>query len=175
MPDEKMKSLMQRLMSGNERFITGNPDRIAPHAVGQQPNVVILTCADSRVPPELIFDAWLGEIFTVRVAGNVAYESSVIESLEYAVVHLGVPLLMIMGHTGCGAVKAAEDQDSPSGLLGEVALSFSPNGDHVIDNVRRQVLALPDRSQTIANAISKDRLTIKGAVYDLKTGKVEFL
>jgi len=168
--------MLERLEQGNARFIDKRGvAAIKEHMGGQSPKVAILTCADSRVPPELIFDAWLGEIFTVRVAGNVAYEPSVIESLEYAVVHLHVPLLIIMGHTGCGAVKAAEDQDSPSGLLGEVARSFTPNGDHVIENMRRQVEALPKRSPAIAKALDDGNLTIKGSIYDLKTGKVEFL
>ena len=104
---------LQRLIDGNERFLrgeareTGLPrETVARLAHGQQPFVTILGCSDSRVAPELIFDAGLGELFVIRVAGNVL-SAEVAGSMQYAVAHLQTPLLVVLGHEGCGAIQAA--------------------------------------------------------------------
>jgi carbonic anhydrase len=104
---------LQRLIEGNERFLAGKAhfptvckETLADLAKGQQPYATILGCADSRVPPELIFDANFGELFIVRVAGNVV-SPEVMGSLQYAGAHLHTPLFLVLGHEGCGAVKAA--------------------------------------------------------------------
>lgn len=111
-PAVSPEEALSRLMSGNDRYVQGfaaRPHADAPRrvevAAGQKPFAVILTCADSRVPPELIFDQGLGDLFVIRVAGNVV-DDAVLGSIEYAVIHLGSPLVMALGHERCGAVKA---------------------------------------------------------------------
>src|SRR6187401_3371125 len=106
---------LQRLKAGNERFLAGTArfptvqkEILADLAKGQHPYATILSCSDSRVPPELIFDAGFGELFIIRVAGNV-YSSEVAGSLQYAGQHLKTPLFVVLGHTSCGAVHAALD------------------------------------------------------------------
>lgn len=104
-----------RLIEGNHRFVSGEPAHAhqdPEHRVelraGQAPFAIILGCADSRVPPELVFDQGLGDLFTVRVAGNVVDEM-VLASIEYAAAHLHTPLVIVLGHTGCGAVQAVHE------------------------------------------------------------------
>ena len=92
--------VMNDLMDGNGRFISESGGGLARHVEGQSPKAVILSCSDSRIIPEKIFDQDIGDLFMVEVAGNVAYDSSVLQSIEYAVVHLKVPLLIVLGHTG---------------------------------------------------------------------------
>ena len=116
---------LQKLMDGNQSNMSGtltNQKRSTPQvrqglAAGQKPYAVILSCADSRVPPEIIFDKGFGEIFVIRVAGNVA-DPVALGSIEYAVEHLGSPLIMVLGYTKCGAVTAAvEDKGEPHGNI----------------------------------------------------------
>src|SRR4051812_41623584 len=104
---------LQRLVDGNERFLSGRTRweretaaALATLTDGQQPYATILGCSDSRVPPELVFDTGLGELFVVRVAGNV-FSGEVAGTLQYAGVHLGTPLIVVLGHSGCGALTAA--------------------------------------------------------------------
>ncbi len=170
------REIINDLMQGNEKFASRNSNELQKHVAGQSPKVAILTCADSRVSPELIFDVGIGDIFVMRVAGNVAFEASVIQSLEYAVEHLHVSVLLIMGHTHCGAVAAAKEHDvKPAGLLGEIKKSFSMEGDHVLANVKRQVKKLPERSKVVELALNEDRLKIIGVIYNLENGRVEFI
>ena len=161
------------LLQKNNVFVEKYGEDIPIHVAGQSPKVAILTCADSRVPPELIFDAGIGEIFVVRVAGNVAFEPSVIESLEYAVAHLNIDMLLIMGHTKCGAVAAAEGGAS-SPLMDEIKAGFD-GVDNILANLRRQLDELPKRSAVIRDAVESGKLELRGAMYRLETGKVEFL
>jgi carbonic anhydrase len=106
---------MELLREGNARYVNADPAhpncggerRSETASEGQHPFVAVLSCSDSRVPVELVFDRGIGDIFVIRVAGNIAIDRGVIGSAEYAAGHLGVPLLVVMGHTGCGAVKAA--------------------------------------------------------------------
>ena len=150
------------------------------HVGGQSPKAVILSCSDSRVVPEILFDQWIGEIFVVMVAGNVACDPMVIQSLEYAVGQLNVPLLLVLGHTHCGAVALTEtcmaDESLDGGaLVEEIASGFDADDDHIVANVKRQVKMLPVRSEIIANAMGDDNLAVIGAMYDLETGKVRLL
>ncbi|MCK4717760.1 MAG: carbonic anhydrase [Thermoplasmata archaeon] len=172
-----MNDAVKSLIRGNERFVSHRGDGLKKHVAGQHPRVAVLTCSDSRVVPEFIFDADIGEIFVVRVAGNVAMDTTVLESLEYAVEHLNVEILLILGHTNCGAVCAAEEcmEDEPDGLLKEIRECFSTHGDHFLANTLHQLDKLPLRSQAIAKAIEEGRLKLIGAMYHLDTGKVEFL
>jgi len=189
---------LQRLVSGNERFLRGEarfsgltPEMLADLAGGQQPYATILGCSDSRVPPEVIFDAGLGELFVVRVAGNVL-SAEVAGSLQYAGAHLKTPLFVVLGHDGCGAVKAAlesRDQgvkqrsriqilvDSILPALGDVdshLQSAQQLARAVESNVRWTVRRIRESPEGQARQ-AEGRIMLVGAIYDLQSGRVRFL
>ena len=151
---------------------------------GQEPYAIILSCADSRVVPELSFDTGLGELFVVRVAGNVA-NTSTIGSIEYAVAHIGCPLLVVMGHQNCGAVTAAigggDNGYNINHLLSHVTPAMAAAGDGadinavVKKNAELTVDELSARSSIIRDAIEAGKLKVVPAYYALETGQVEFL
>ena len=153
---------------------------------GQHPHAVILGCADSRVPPEIVFDQGLGDLFTVRVAGNVAGDYE-IASIEYAVEHLHTPLLVVMGHQKCGAVSAAAEGGKADGHLSELIKAIQPAVDKaksmpgdVIDNaVRTNVEMVVSQLRTsqplLSSFVKAGKLRVVGAVYSLDTGKVTWL
>ncbi len=189
---------LQKLIDGNKRFQTGNAhfptvckETLADLARGQQPYATILGCSDSRVPPELIFDANFGELFIVRVAGNVM-SPEVAGSMQYAGAHLHTPLFLVLGHEGCGAVTAALDTKLHSvqhrsriQLLVDNILpglcDIDPNAEStdqlaqaVEANVRwsmRQIRESPEG----ARALEEGRAKLAGAVYEIATGSVRFL
>ncbi len=189
---------LARLKAGNERFLRGESHFptlqsavLEDLAQGQQPYATILGCSDSRVPPELVFDAHLGELFIVRVAGNTI-GNAVLGTLQYAGAHLHTPLFVVMGHEGCGAVKAAlawrfdnQRAESRIELLLENILpaleDVDPKLPHearvaaaVQANVRYTMSYLLDTPEAKARlAISDMRLV--GAIYELRTGRVRFL
>ncbi len=183
---------LERLKAGNERFTADKADRKnvgkdrrQELAKGQHPFAVVLTCADSRVAPELVFDQGLGDLFVLRVAGNVA-DPAVLGSIEYAVEHLHTPLIVVMGHESCGAVKAALDGgrlegnlatlirmiDVGTGLPKEPKAAFDGG---VKNNATRQARLLTTRSDVIKEMAHSRRVEIVPAVYSLSTGKVEWL
>lgn len=174
------------LTEGNRRFAAGlaqhpnqSPDRRREIAQRQEPLAAILTCADSRITPEIIFDQGLGDLFVARVAGNVA-DPIVIETLDLAVKGLGINLIMVLGHTRCAAITSAVTSTRGEGPL-ERALApalqaaRAAGGDVVINTIRenvrltRSVLA---RSDEFAATIGQERLAIVGAIYDLDSGRV---
>jgi len=189
---------LQRLVEGNSRFAAGTPSR--PHqsadyrkelVPGQHPIATILGCSDSRVPSELVFDQGFGDLFVVRVAGNIGGADD-LGSVEYAVIHLSTPLVVVLGHESCGAVTAALGSSEARGheaagiqdMLAHVVPSLAgvnrtlplPEQVHqgVEANVRRSVehlRATPDLKSKLAGGT----LDIVGAVYDLDTGKVRLL
>lgn len=183
---------LDRLLAGNERFVRGEAQGRAPRAelaAGQSPFAVILSCSDSRVPPEIVFDQGLGDVFLVRVAGNTAIDPILLGSIEYGVGVLGAVLLMVLGHEGCGAVTAALDHvhqgtAAPGDIQAVIdpvvpaarAVSGEPADrqlDHAVrENVRRQVAALEAAPSVLAPAVAVGRLTVVGAEYTLATGKV---
>lgn len=185
---------LEVLLEGNRRFTEGNhreagerPD-LAGLTDSQSPFAAVLCCSDSRVPPEHIFDQGFGRIFVVRVAGNIAGESEV-GSLEYAVDHLHVPLLLVLGHEGCGAVKAALG-DGAQGALGRLLERLVPavkpvlrQGEGVEDAVTEAVEAniwytmnrLIRESPVIDRGVQAGRLLLKGACYSLSSGEVRML
>ena len=168
--------IIQELISLNKKYVDDNSSELKKYLSGQNPKIAVLTCADSRVVPEFIFKKNLGELFVVRVAGNVAMDSSVITSLEYAVDHLNVSHLIILGHTYCGAVKASEEsKDDSIALFEEIKKGFSLNHDHIIGNVKRQYDVLFQRSDIILKAVKDDKLKIVCAIYNLESGFVDFL
>lgn len=188
---KRLKDGNARFVSGQARFSTLQADDLAELAKGQKPYATILGCSDSRVPPELVFDAGFGELFVVRVAGNTL-GPSIAGTLQYASAHLHTPLFVVLGHEGCGAVKAAIDSKfhgaqhkSRIALLLENILPALDNMDEklapetLVDaaveaNVRwtmRQLLESPERQTGMA----QDGLMLVGAVYGLRTGRVRFL
>lgn len=157
---------------------------------GQHPHAIVLSCADSRVPPETVFDQALGEIFTIRVAGE-ALDSSVIASVEYAVEHLGPRLLVVMGHTQCGAVDAAlkikEGDTAGSESLDKLLADIRPRlktvpGDKISSNLEVESALnaaeiardIVKRSEVIRKKVEAGELVIKSALYRMDTGKVSF-
>jgi carbonic anhydrase len=179
------------LLAGNARFVKGKStghDLVARReevADEQQPYAVVLSCSDSRVPSELVFDATLGDLFVCRVAGNVL-DPFVVGSIEYAVVHLSPVLVVVMGHERCGAVTAAVELvnggGSPGGSIHAVVDALGAvlePGMSVDDGVRANALAgaraLPERSAIVRQAAESDALQVVPAVYSLDSGRVELL
>ena len=175
---EKSEAIKNRLIQGNLKYVEKYGQELEKHVSGQSPDVAILTCSDSRVPLEHLFDVGIGEIFAIEVAGNVAFDPSVLGSLDYAVAHLHVPLLVILGHSHCGAVNASEagpgDDSSIGQIVEEIRCAFGTD-DNIKQNVLRQIDQLKERSQIIANALNNKELEVKGAIYHLETGKVEWI
>ena len=186
-----IQDVIQRLKTGNTRFVADKLDgklqdsnRRNSLTGGQQPYAIILSCADSRVVPELAFDTGLGELFVVRVAGNVANSSS-IASIEYAVAHLGSKVIVVLGHQSCGAVTAAV-QGGDNGynlnhLLSHITPAVSAAGataevnEVVKKNAAMTAKELKNRSTIIRNAVEKGDVSILPAYYNLDSGKVDFL
>jgi len=183
--------IIERLEEGNKRYIADKLDgklqdstRRQELTQGQNPHTIVLSCADSRVVPELVFDSGLGELFVVRVAGNVANTSS-IASIEYAVAHIGSEVLVVLGHQSCGAVTAAmaggDNGYNLNHLLSHVApaLAKADDGAQVNDvvriNARLNAEELMNRSDIIRGAVEAGKLKIVPAYYNLDSGKVDFL
>ena len=173
-----MQTLIQKLISGNEAYLASgknlgdiSPSRREQTAAGQNPYAVVLTCSDSRVIPEAIFSAGIGDLFVIRVAGNVATDS-VLASVEYAVDHLGCQLVVVLGHTNCGAVDAALRHE-PTGyvkiLTDKIRQAISDAKDPTVATERNAI-----RSADQINAALHISCATP-AVYDIATGKVRFL
>lgn len=185
------------LKNGNRRFLKGSLRKdgqttkdIQKLATGQSPHTIILSCSDSSVPPEVVFDQKLGEIFVIRVAGE-ALDTSAIGSIEYAVEHLGPRLLVVMGHSSCGAVKAALDtldgSDAGSPALNALVHDIHPRvasykrsiaSKDLIDeswaNTRGAAHDLLSRSKILQEKVASGKLVIKSAMYHLSDGNVDF-
>jgi carbonic anhydrase len=191
------RDALMRLLEGNRRFMEGHPvhpdqtlERIRELKKGQHPFAVVVSCSDSRVPPELIFDQGLGDIFSVRTAGNVIGDYE-LGSIEYAVEHLGCQLVVVLGHEQCGAVSAFLQHDSGShhdhieSILHylesepeERALpdSLKHNLDAAIRaNILHGVHLLRTSEPVLRPLVEAKKLTIIGALYQIETGKVVIL
>ncbi len=189
--------VLKRLMAGNARYAANQPTQKdysagrAARAAVQYPVAAILGCADSRVAPELIFDQGPGDLFVVRVAGNYVNVDN-LASLEYSVDVLGAPLVMVLGHTNCGAVsaviKSAQKSEPLPGhifmlidaLYPGVEVALQEGGDQVLGhaieaNVRRNVERLRRAQPILAQRVTAKKLEVVGAVYDLASGRVELL
>lgn len=185
-------AVLQKLIEGNQRFVQHKPQypdqsaaRLQEVAQAQHPFATILSCADSRVPAEIIFDQGIGDIFDVRVAGNIATPET-LGSIEYAVVLLGTPLVMVLGHERCGAVTAAVQNESLLGEIGSFVKAIKPAvkrvkdqpGDAVdnavVANVQYQIERLK-RSKLLTEQIEAGKLKIVGGRYDLDTGSVTMI
>lgn len=186
------ESIWADLMAGNDRFISGrtNTVEIVPLrqslAAKQNPKVVVLTCSDSRVSPEILFDKNLGDLFVVRSAGNIA-DAIGVGSIEYAVEHLGSTVLLVLGHTECGAVKAACSGDKmPTANLQAIMDKIEPAVTRakthsrpdalteaaVQENVRQSANDVMASSEVLQHFVHEGKLTVFEAVYDLTSGKV---
>jgi len=187
------KEALARLVAGNQRFLSGRArfpamrkDVLKKLAKGQQPYATIIGCSDSRVPVELLFDAGFGELFVIRVAGNVI-SPEVMGSMQYAGVYLRTPLFVVLGHEGCGAVQAAlaaklkgtRQGRHIEALLANILPGLRDIGSSstvtsaVEANVRwsmHQILETPEGKAGVARGVK-----LVGAVYELETGRVRFL
>jgi carbonic anhydrase len=188
---------LTRIMAGNARYAANQPTTKdysagrAARAVAQYPVAAILSCADSRVSPELIFDQGPGDLFACRVAGNYVNIDN-LASLEYGVAVLGAPMIMVLGHTNCGAVSAVvKNTEKSTPLPGHIFMlvdalqpgvekAIAEGGEHVLDhaieaNVRFSVERLRRAQPILAQRVKEKKLEIVGAVYQLATGKVKLL
>ena len=184
---------LDRLKAGNARFVSNTPKKrdwsakVAATASGQFPFAAVLACMDSRAPIEIIFDQGIGDVFGVRVAGNVVNEDE-LGSLEYAA-KVGVKLIVVLGHTGCGAVKGALEHvefGNLTGLLAKIhpaveAAACADAKDAACvtkvaeKNVRQSMQEIRARSPYLASYIDAGKIALRGAMYDVDTGKVTFL
>lgn len=193
--ERSIVSNLNRLTEGNKRFVSGNIKRkdlgAERKAVvnGQQPYAIVITCSDSRVPPEMIFDEAIGQLFVIRLAGNVV-DSLALGSVEYAVEHLHSHTLVVLGHESCGAVKAAVQGGSVPPNIASIVRRISPAvsavrgrnipenelvTESVKENVHEQIRRTMKSSSILFDAMIKGELLVLGGVYDLASGKVRFL
>lgn len=191
-PDEALKKLLDgnaRFMKEDKEYINWGQARREELTKGQHPFAIILSCSDSRVPPEHIFDQELGDIFVIRVAGNVA-DPIELGSVEYAAEHLNVPLVMVMGHRKCGAVTATIAGGKPEGNIAAIVKKITPAVntakkkakdkeallDAAIDeNAKLTAKTLTEKSSILRHLVESGKLKIVSGVYDLATGKVDVL
>lgn len=189
---------LDRLKTGNSHFFSGQSkhDRVSANTrraqiMTQSPFAVVLGCADSRVPIELVFDQGLGDVFSIRVAGNIV-DPATLGSIEYAVKHLNTKILVVMGHEGCGAVLAAvmpahEQQKEPEHVqyllkaitpsvknLAKIRDKKARMREAVIANVRWQVAKLK-QNPVVSSALASDQVHVVGAFYEISSGAVDFL
>lgn len=193
-PDDALEALV----AGNKRFVDGKPLRqdferqIAKTADGQAPYATVLSCLDSRIPPEIVFDQGIGDLFVGRVAGNIE-DINMLGSFEFATAVVGTKLLVVMGHTSCGAVGGACENvklGNLTHLLAEMRppvelvqarhpgenVCAAPHMDEIAEeNVKKTVRDIRERSRTISDLESEGKLKVVGAMYDIATGKVRFL
>ena len=196
--------ILKELVEGNKRFVAGvrsisaltTPSQRQQLAdQGQKPKAIVLCCSDSRAPAEIVFDVGLGELFVVRVAGNIV-APSLIASIEFAAMNFGTPLVIVMGHTDCGAIRTAikvklNQAKIPTENIADLISEIEPSLDHaiakksmhatddlvahaVLCNVEQSAARLISRSSVIRDLVSQDKLAIVGGVYDIATGVVNF-
>ena len=184
---------LKRLSEGNKRYAIGK--FIRPHQTsvrraelidGQHPFAIVLGCSDSRIPVELVFDQGVGDLFVVRVAGNIA-DDVALGSIEYAAAHLHVPLAVVMGHGGCGAVAATASGGELEGHLPVIATAIRPavdkvktqQGDLVNNAARANAVMVAEKLKAskpvLSELVRSGKLTVVAAFYDIKSGKVEFI
>lgn len=194
------ENLLEVLLQGNERFSEDHPihpdqtlDRLRDLSVGQHPVAAIVSCSDSRVPPELIFDQGLGDLFVIRNAGNIVADYE-IGSVEYAIEHLEVPLVIILGHTKCGAIGAFVehehehshrysayiqkiidfiDAEEEEQVLQRGTVDFYEKA--IEANVLHGIHELKNKVPLVSELIAAKKLRVVGAIYDVETGRVRVL
>jgi carbonic anhydrase len=188
---------LQKLMDGNKRYVSGDlakkdlgDDKRKELLKGQKPFAIVITCSDSRVPPELLFDQGLGDIFVIRVAGNVV-DQIALGSIEYAAEHLNAPLLVLLGHSKCGAVKATlETKGKAEGNIGAIVKKINPaakaamkkggSEEEILEaaiqgNLRNVYKDIMSKSTIIPHLAKEGKLKIVAGEYSLATGKVDMI
>lgn len=189
---------LQMLKDGNQRFIDGKSihphsdfERIKEVSTGQKPFVTINGCSDSRVPPELIFDQGFGDVFVVRNAGNVS-DTDEVGTIEYGTEHLGTNLVVVMGHTKCGAVTAVAKGDHVEGSIPKLVDNIVPAvekvkhshkneeytkwiNEAISENVNQSIKDILSKSEIVSKLVKEGKVKVVGAVYDVDTGKVSFI
>lgn len=184
---------LQKLIDGNKRYVAAklsHPNQTAERrtevAKGQHPFAVIVGCSDSRVPPEIIFDQGIGDLFVIRVAGNIV-DDVALGSIEYAVEHLAVQLIVVLGHERCGAVEATVKGGGTAGHIGSLVEAIKPAVEKVKEqpgdlvdnaiksNVKMIVQKLKSSKPILENLVKKGTLKIVGVRYDLDDGTVEII
>ena len=194
---ESQGSALEQLKAGNDKFVSGHPvhpdetlTRIRALKKGQNPFVVVVSCSDSRLPPELIFDQGLGDVFSIRTAGNVIGDYE-LGSIEYAVEHLHCKLIIVLGHENCGAIQAyasagneKRNGDHIQNLVNYIAAeeeekiipdSLRSNIDTLVKaNIRHGINFLRSSTPVLKPLVDRNEIKVIGAYYDLDTGKVLF-
>lgn len=190
---EEADQALDKLLSGNEKYLSG---KIAPNVDaslrsdlatnGQHPYAIVITCSDSRVPAELIFDSSIGDIFVIRTAGNVISDFE-IGSVEYGAEHLGSPLVLVLGHTNCGAVTAATVGGDAGGSIQAIVDEITPSVQKAKDTGAEDVLSKAIEfnvmnsvnkilSSDIINELMKEgKVEVIGGVYDINSGTISFI
>lgn len=184
---------IRRLSEGNRRFASSKPTRPNQTAErraevsekGQKPFAVIIGCSDSRIPPEILFDQGIGDLFVIRVAGNIV-DDVILGSIEYAVDHLNVPLVVVLGHGKCGAVTATVQGGETPGHIGSIAAKIAPaveiarklTGDLTDNAIRANmelvVNAIRTAEPIMTKALEEGKTRVIGAYYDIDSGEVDF-
>ena len=183
-----VQEIKKRLITGNNNYI-GDKENLSSIASlrnelsgGQSPFAIVLSCADSRVVPEMIFDCNIGELFVVRVAGNIANSSS-IASIEYAVAHLNCKMILVLGHESCGAVTAAvkggDNGPNLNHLCSHIAAAVKMGegkelSDVIKINAANNAKSMVEKSEILKNAVDNSGLVIESGYYNLGSGKVDF-
>lgn len=184
---------LKKLMDGNARYLSQNMQNqnqdlsiLRETVAGQNPFAAVLTCSDSRVLPQVIFDQGIGDIFLIRVAGTVI-DDSVLGSIEYAAEYLDVRLILVLGHTNCGAITAALDGTKPAGNIAIITDAIGPaveeakllEGDLLTNAIIRNTVLAAERIRTSPDIIdilvTEDKLLVVPAIYDLATGSVDII
>ena len=188
---------LQKLMDGNKRYVSGDlakkdlgDDKRKELLKGQKPFAIVITCSDSRVPPELLFDQGLGDIFVIRVAGNVV-DQIALGSIEYGAEHLNAPLLILLGHSKCGAVKATlETKGKAEGNIGAIVKKIEPaakaakkkggSEEEILEaaiqgNIKNVYKDIMSKSTIIPHLAKEGKLKIVAGEYNLATGKVDMI
>lgn len=188
------QSALEILKNGNKRFVKNSKseknlvEQVSKTSNGQYPFAVVLGCIDSRVPPELIFDLGIGDIFSIRIAGNIVNED-ILGSMEFACNVIGSKHILVLGHTSCGAVEGAKN-DVQLGNLTELVAKIKPAVDHfnmiatkddqnAVDeiaeiNVNMTIEEIKKRSPILKDMLNKGEIGISGGIYDVSTGEVKF-
>lgn len=184
---------LQQLMEGNKRFVNtslNHPNQDGERRIalgsGQAPFAAVLACADSRVPPEVLFDQGLGDLFVVRVAGNILNDQ-LLGSLEYAAAHLNTPLIVVLGHTSCGAIGAVAQGAELEGHIASLVPAIQPAVDKVrdqegdlTDNAAREVarmtaIQLQESEPIMADLVKAGKVKVVPAFYELESGEITLL
>ncbi|OPY05877.1 MAG: Carbonic anhydrase 2 [Syntrophorhabdus sp. PtaB.Bin184] len=191
--DARINDALQTLLDGNKRFAAmkqahPNQDRARRDEVsaGQKPFAVIVGCSDSRIPPEILFDQGIGDLFIIRLAGNIV-DDIALGSIEYAVDHLGTPLVVVLGHSKCGAVTATAQGGEAHGHIGAIANAILPALENVkgqsgdlVDNAIREnaklvTTAIASSKPILEKMVKDGKIAVIPLYYDIDTGLVEKL